>query len=257
MLKKEKVYRGKQIRFFGSLFGTFHAHSLYFVSGFTDTGGIDKPQAGGTYHDCFFYGVPGSAGNLCDDDPLETSQGIEQTGFAYIGFAQDGGGHTLAQDPALAVSLQQGVERFGVRPKGGIVILKIEIVDILVGVVQYGVEVAAQVGQIVVNGCQFLLQDAAYLSGSVGGGVGGVCFDQIDDSFCLGQIQLSVKESALCELTALGGLCAGTVQGVQSSGQNGGRTMTMEFYGIFTGVAVRTPGVYGHALVNDPSILVM
>ena len=38
----------------------------------------------------------------------------------------------------------------------------------------------------------------------IGGSIGGVCFDQIDDRFRLGQIQLAVEESPLGELTTLG-----------------------------------------------------
>ena len=46
-------------------------------------------------------------------------------------------------------------------------------------------EVAAQVHQIVVDGSQLLLQHAPHLTGGIGGSVGGVGFNQIDDRFRL------------------------------------------------------------------------
>ena len=63
--------------------------------------------------------------------------------------------------------------------------MQAEILNVLVGVVQHRVEVAAQVHQIVVDRRQFLLQHAPHLSGGVGGGVGGVGFDQVNDGLRL------------------------------------------------------------------------
>ena len=55
-----------------------------------------------------------------------------------------------------------------------------------------GTRMAAQIGEGIIDGIQLLLQHAAYLSGGIGSGIGGIRFDQIDDRFCLGQIQFSV-----------------------------------------------------------------
>ena len=53
-------------------------------------------------------------------------------------------------------------------------------------------KMAAQIRQLVINGSQLLLQGTPYLSGGVGGGIGGFCLNQIDDRLRLGQSQLTI-----------------------------------------------------------------
>ena len=116
---------------------------------------------------------------------------------------------------------------------------------------------AAKVHQVVVNGGQLFLQDPAYLSRSIGGGVGGVRFDQIDDGLRLGQVQLAVEKGPLGEFSPFGGFRPGQIQRLQPGGQYRGGAVTVKFHGILAGVAVGSPGDHGHALVDDPALLVM
>ena len=116
---------------------------------------------------------------------------------------------------------------------------------------------AAQVRQSAVNGVQLLLKTAAHLTGCVGSGIGGVCFDQIDDSLCLGQIQLAVQESPLGEFTTLGRLCAGNVQAFQSGSQHSRAAVAVEFHRILAGIGVGTVGNHNAAVIDGPAGLVL
>ena len=100
-------------------------------------------------------------------------------------------------------------------------------------------------------------QFAANLPGCVGCRVGGIRFDQIDDSFRLGQIQLAVEEGTLGKFTPLGRQRTGNVQAFQSGRQNSGAAMAVEFHGVFAGVAVRTPGNDDTAGVDGTALLVV
>ena len=134
---------------------------------------------------------------------------------------------------------------------------KPKVLDILVGVVQHRVEMAAQIGQIVVNGCELFLQPAAHLPRGVGGGIGGVRFDEIDDGFRLGQIHFSVEKGALGEFSPLCGKRPGEIQSLQPCRQHGRGAMAMKFHGVLAGVGVGRAGDHCHALVNDPALLVV
>ena len=184
--------KNHQVRVFHGLLRPLHTHGLDFVLRFPDTCGINEPQPGRAHHHGLLHGIPCGARNLGDDNTLVAGQCVQQAGFTDIGLADNGSGHTGSQDPTLSVSLQQGVERFCVGAELFLVIAKTEILDILVGIIQHGMEMAAQVGQVIVDGRQLLLQHTAHLSGSVGGRIGAVRLDQINDGLRLGQRQLSV-----------------------------------------------------------------
>ena len=119
--------------------------------GFPDTGSVNEPQTGGTQQHRFLHRIPGGAGNVGDDAAVKPCQRVQKTGLAHIGFAHNGGGHALPEDTPLTVGLQQGIQRFGIAPKAFAVLFKPKILDILVWVVQHRVEMAAQIGQVVVN----------------------------------------------------------------------------------------------------------
>ena len=87
---------------------------------------------------------------------------------------------------------QQSIQRLCVFAEGAFVRFQAEVLDVLVGVIQNRVKMAAQIGQVIVNGSQTLLQFALYLAGSVGSGFRGVRFNQIDDGFGFRQAQLAV-----------------------------------------------------------------
>ena len=116
---------------------------------------------------------------------------------------------------------------------------------------------AAKVGQIVVNGCQFFLQHAGDLACSIGGSIGRVRFDQIDHCFCLGQRQLAVEESPLGKLTPACGTGPGDVQAFQSCCQHGGGAVAVKLHRVFAGVGMGCPGKNGAAVVNGAALLVV
>ena len=104
---------------------------------------------------------------------------------------------------------------------------------------------------------QLFLQHTAHLASSIGGCVGSLCFDQIDDRFCLGQTQLTVQKGPLGKFTPLGRLGTGQEQRLQSGGQYSGRAVALDLHRVLAGIAVRTTGVDRHALVNDPAVLIV
>ena len=181
-----------QVGIVHGLFGALNTDGFHGIAGFPDAGGVNEPKAGIPQHNRFFHRIPGGAGDIGDDHPVVAGDGVEQAGLAYVGLAHNGSGHALSENPALVVGLKKSIQSLGIGAEIAVVILQAEILDILVGVIQHCMEMAAQIGQVVIDGGQFLLQHALHLSGGVGGGIGGVCFDQVDDSLCLGQVQLSV-----------------------------------------------------------------
>ena len=109
-------------------------------------------------------------------------------------------------------------------------------------------KMAAKVGQIIVNGCQFLLQHATHLTGCVGGCLGSIGFDEVNDGFRLRQIQFAVEESSFGKLATLGRPCPGDIQRLQSGCQHSRRAVAVEFHCVFSGVAVWPMGINGAAV---------
>ena len=109
--------------------------------------------------------------------------------------------------------MQQIVQLAGIAFEQSAVILQAKVLNILVGIIQHRVEVAAQVHQIVIDGGQLLLQHAPHLSGGVGGGVGGIRFDEINDGFRLRQIHFSVEKGPPCIFSRLGTSASGFYEG--------------------------------------------
>ena len=91
----------------------------------------------------------------------------------------------------------------------------------------------------------------------MGGGIGGIGFDQVNDRFRLGQIQLAVQEGSLGKFPPLGRLCSGKVQRLQPGGQHGGGAVAVEFHRVLPGVAVGPPGDHRHALVEAAALLIV
>ena len=152
---------------------------------------------------------------------------------------------------------QQSRQGFWIFVYGCVIAVQLKIINIFIGIIQDGVEVAAKIHQIIVNGHQLLLQLATHLAGSIGGGIGGVRFDQIDHRFGLGQIQMAVQKSPLGKFAPLGRLCSGDVQAFQGSGKNGRGAVAVKFHRILAGVAVGIPGNDGAARVDDAAALIV
>ena len=117
-------------------------------------------------------------------------------------------------------------------------------------------KMAAQIRQLVVNGSQLLLQGTPYLSGGVGGGIGGLRLNQIDDRLRLGQSQLPVEECPLGKFPPLGRSGSGGKQRLQSGGQHRRGTVTLQLHRVLSRVAVGGSGTDRHTLVDDTPFLI-
>ena len=149
------------------------------------------------------------------------------------------------------------MEGLGVAAQSPMVVTQTEIFNIFIGIVQHRMEMAAQVGELIVNGRKPLLQHTTYLSGGVGGSIGGVGFDEINDGFRLGQIQLAVEEGPLGKLAPAGRLCSCQIQMLQACGQDSRRAVAVKLHSIFAGIAVGCPADYHHTLIDGAAILVL
>ena len=127
-------------------------------------------------------------------------------------------------------------------------------IDLLIRIVQNRVKMAAQVGQHFINRLQPGRQRAAHLSGGIGGGIRRLGFNQIDDGLRLGQIHAPVEKSPLGKLSPAGGPGPRLIQGLQPRSQHGRRAVAVQLHGVLPGIAVRTPGVHRHALVQRPAL---
>ena len=246
-----------QIGIFHSLPGTRHTHGFNFVIGLPDTGSVNQPQTGLADHNGFFHGVAGGTGYFCDDDTVITCKCIEQAGLTHIRLAHNGSSYAGTQNTALTIGIQQGLECFHIGFQHTFVACKTEIFDVLVGIIQYRMEMAAQVGQIVIDGNQFFLQLAAHLTGGIGSSFRRVRLDQVNHCFCLRQIKVAIQKCPLGKFTTPCRLCAGMVQRFQTCGQNGRGAVAMKFDRVFTGVAVGPSGVNGAAGVDDAAFFVV
>ena len=126
--------------------------------------------------------------------------------------------------------------------------------DLLVRVVQHGVEVAADVGHGVIEGADPAQQGAAHLSGGVGGGVGGLSVDEIRHGLGLGQVHAPVEEGPPGELS---GAClpgAGGEEGVQPRSQHRGGAVALQLDRVLAGVGGGGAAADGEDLVDDPAL---
>ena len=137
-----------------------------------------------------------------------------------IGLAHDSRRYALAQDSTLSIGLQKGIQGLGIAPEGIIIAFQPKIFDILVGIVQNRMKMAAKIHQFIINGRKLFLQDAAHLPCRIGSGIGSVCLNKVNDGLRLGQIQLAVKESPLGKFATTGRSCPRQIQCLQTCSQN-------------------------------------
>ena len=116
---------------------------------------------------------------------------------------------------------------------------------------------AANIHQAVIDGGKLLLQTPGHLARGVGGGIGGVCLNEVNHGFRLGQVQLPVQESPLGEFSPLSRPRPCQIQGLEPRRQYSGGAVAVKFHGVLPGVAVGATGHHGHALVYDPALLVV
>ena len=68
---------------------------------------IGKPEHGFIVNETLFDIVPCGTRHMADDRPLFTKQDVKQRRFAGVGFADDGGCHTFAQQSAMLIGVNE------------------------------------------------------------------------------------------------------------------------------------------------------
>jgi len=132
-----------------------------------------------------------------------------------------------------------------------------EVLDVLVRIVEHGVEMAAQVRQPVIDRPDGALERPAELPGGVRGGVCRLGVDEVDDGLGLRQVELAVQEGPAREFAGSRLPRPGGQQCLQSGGQHGGRAVALQLNGLLAGVAVRRAAHDAEALVNDAPLPVV
>ena len=160
----------------------------------------------------------------------------------------------MLQHLAAAAGLQQPVQPSGGVPERALVARESEEVEVLVRIVEDGVEMAHEVREPVVDGGNGVPERAAHLARGVGGGVRRLRVDEVHDGFGLGEVHAAVEEGALCKFAGPGLPCPGGEQGLEARGQHGGGAVALQLHGVLTGVAAGSAGVDGQHLVDDAAL---
>ena len=220
------------------LAAALYAQLLHGVGGIVDTGGVNEPQEGSAAGNGLLHRVPGGAGDVGDDGPVIARQGVEQGGLTGIGQAHDSGADAVFQHPAPLGGVQQGGEGVGGDLQRGSDLLRLNVLDVLVGVIHHGVKPGGDVDEGLLHRLQAAAETAVQLGCGVFRGSGGLGIDEIDDGFCLRQVHFAVEEGPLGEFT---GLCL-PGSGGKESGEQGvedyGRAVAVEFGRVLPGIAV-------------------
>ena len=155
------------------------AQSLYLIVRFTQTGGVRKAQENAAQPQLFLDGVARRARDIRDDRAVIAQNGVQKRAFSGVGSADYGGGDAAVQELSARVAVGKALElRYG-GMKLRFVSYKRKILNILVGVIQNGVVVRAQVGEKIINFIYPARYRAAELTGGVFGGLGSLGIDDI------------------------------------------------------------------------------
>ena len=112
-----------------------------------DTGGVNEPQEGSAAGNGLLHRVPRGAGDVGDDGPVIASQGIEQRRLSGIGQAHDSSADAVFQHPAPLGGVQQGGEGVGGDLQRGSDLLRLNVLNVLVGVIYHGVKPGGDVDE--------------------------------------------------------------------------------------------------------------
>ena len=173
-----------------------------------------------------------------------------------VGQAYDGGADAVLQHPAPPGGAQQvGQGGFG-GLQGGADLLRLDVLNVLVRVVHYGVKPAGNVDKSLLNRLQTAVEPAVQLGGGVFRGGGGLGVNEVNDGFCLRQIHFAVEEGPLGKFSRQGLPGSGGEQGGEQSVEHHRGTVAVKLGGVLSGVAVTAAEADGQPLVNDGSGLV-
>ena len=203
-----------------------------------DTGGVNEPQEGSAAGNGLLHRVPRGAGDVGDDGPVIARQGIEQRRLSGIGQAHDSSADAVFQHPAPLGGVQQGGEGVGGDLQRGSDLLRLNVLDVLVGVIHHGVKPGGDVDEGLLHRLQAAAEAAVQLGRGVFRGGGGLGIDEIDDGLRLRQIHFAVEKGPLGEFTGLGLTGSGGKESGEQGVENYGGAVAVEFGGVLPGVAV-------------------
>ena len=211
---------------------------------------VNEPHGQAPQLHADLQGVPGGAGDVGDDGAVIARQGVEQRGFARVGTAHDGAGDALGELLAPAAGGQQSAQFFGLLAQYLGQLLHAEGVNVLVRVVQHGVEVGHHVHQSGVDVPNLPGQGSGELAGGVAGALPAFGLQQVPHRLGLGQVQLAIEEGTAGKLSRPG--LAGPLgeEGVQPQGQDHRGAVAVKLRRVLPGVAERAPAVGTQHPVN-------
>ena len=132
-----------------------------------------------------------------------------------------------------------------------------EFIDVLIGIIQYRMEMAAQVCEHTVHRIQLPGQGASHLPGGIGGSIRRLRLYEVNDGLRLGEIHLPIEKGPLGELPPAGRPGPRLIQRLQPGSQHRRGTVAMKLHRVLPGVAVGAAGEDGHALVQYPALPVL
>lgn len=101
-----------QIRGFKSPVGAGNACLFNDVGRFADTGRINQPQGQPGQLNGFLHRVPRGTGNIADNGPVISQQGIQQAGFSHVGRSGDRRADAFPQQASAFGSFEEGGQFF-------------------------------------------------------------------------------------------------------------------------------------------------
>ena len=137
-------------------------------------------------------GVTRRAGNVGDDHTVKAGQAVEKTGFSGVRTAQNDGFDPGLHHPAPMAGGKQCGKLTAACRQRRFVAGERKGVDILVGVIEHGMEMRAQIDPAVVDRVDPFSDRARDLPGGVCRRVCSFGVDEIDHGFGLRQVHLAV-----------------------------------------------------------------
>ena len=117
-------------------------------------------------------------------------------------------------------------------------LLRLNVLNVLVGVIHHGVKPGGDVDKGLLHRFQAAAETAVQLGCGVFCSGGGLGVDEIDDGFRLRQVHFAVEEGPLGEFTGLGLPGSGGKEGGEQGVKDHGRAVAVEFGRVLPGIAV-------------------
>ena len=228
-----------QLRALGGGKGPAHALTLGLVRGLAQSRRVRQAQQHPAEQGLFLNRVPRRARLGRDYRPVVAEYRVQKRALARVRAAHYRRAHALAHYPPALKAREQFAQLRRPRVQARGVVCKLKGLDVLVRVVQHGVEVRYYVNHIRVHLLGPAAERAAELAGGVDGGLGCGGLDDVDDGLGLGEVEPAVQKGALGELARPGLPGPGGEERLERGAQHDGGAVALQFGGVLAGVAVR------------------